>query len=62
VNASGPPFDDSRRLQAWERLEPQARRFRFTVAELPRLDDLIRFANGGGQEPDRVFDCDMLDH
>lgn len=40
----------------WRQIfEPEARCFCFSVAELPRLDDLIRFADLAGYDADRIF-------
>lgn len=56
MNAGVPARDNLRRAQGREVFQPEARRLGFAVAELPRLDDLIGFADGRGQDADGVLD------
>ena len=64
MNTRLAPADNLGRLEWWQVLEPQAGRFRLSVAELPRLDKLVVFASdqaGSEAVHDRVFDSDFLD-
>ena len=48
-------------LQTWNVLEPQTGGLGFTVAKLPRLDDLLGGGNGAADNADRVLDAPAVD-
>lgn len=52
---------DVRRSQRRQVLQPEARRLRLAVTELPRLDDLLRFADEARGNGNRVLDGYALD-
>src|SRR6187431_2618977 len=58
MHARVPAFNNVGRHKLWQILEPQTCGLCFTVAELPRLDDLIRLAVLGRHDADGVLDGD----
>lgn len=54
-------FDDFAWRKWWEIFEPQARCFGFSVPVLPWLYYLVRLADSGTYDADRIFKCDMMD-
>lgn len=55
----GAPFDNIGRDQLRQIFEPQARRLGFTMTELPRLNDLIRFTNLAADDAHGVLQSDL---
>ena len=49
------------RLQLGQALEPQTCRLGLAVSMLPRLDDLIRLADGCADPTDGVLECNARD-
>lgn len=58
VDAWGTAGDDAGGGDGGEVLEPQAGGFGFWVAVLPGVDDLVGFADVGGDDADGVFEGD----
>lgn len=58
MHSSFPAFDNVRRSQLWQPFEPEAGRLSLAMAEHPRLNDLVRFPDGGADDTDRVLDAD----
>lgn len=50
---------DGGRNKQWKRLQPQTGRLDLTVAKLPGLHNLVRLANGRGNDRNRVFNRDL---
>ena len=48
-------------LKMWQIFQPKAGCFCFTMPKHPGLDDLIRFADSGTDNADRIFECNVLD-
>ena len=59
--ASLPALHNIRGAQRREVLKPEACRFGLTVPELPRLNDLVGFANVATNDADWVLQCDAGD-
>jgi hypothetical protein len=53
--------DDIRRCEFRQIFQPEACRFDFAVAKLPRLNDLIRLADSAANNAYRIFNGYMRD-
>jgi hypothetical protein len=60
MNAGRASFDDVGRFEWGKILEPEACGFGFAVAELPGLNDLVRFAPACGHDANGILDCDLF--
>lgn len=61
MDASLSPGNNVRWIERREILQPKASGLGFAVAELPRLNDLIRLPNAGGNDRNRVLNRDPRD-
>lgn len=57
MNACSSPLNDLCRGKQGKVLQPKARRFRLSMTEHPRLDNLIRLSNTRTDNGDRILKC-----